>query len=69
VIYKALICLKSGNAVIFSPHPKAIKSILEAVRIVNDAAVRAGAPEGLISSIKTPTKEATEELMTHKDTT
>lgn len=67
VIYKALICLKSGNAVIFSPHPKAIKSILEAVRIVNDAAVRAGAPEGLISSIKTPTKEATEELMTHKD--
>lgn len=68
VIYKALISLKSGNAVIFSPHPKAIKCILETVRIVNDAAVRAGAPDGLVSCIKTPTKEATDELMSHKDT-
>lgn len=68
VIYKAEICLKAGNAVIFSPHPTAMKSIGEAVRIVSEAAVRAGAPAGIISCATLPSKQGTDELMRHKDT-
>ncbi len=68
VIYKAQICVKSGNAVIFSPHPSALKSIREAVRVVSEAALKAGAPEGLISCVSVPSKEGTDELMSHRDT-
>lgn len=68
VIYKALICVKAGNAVIFSPHPTAIKSISEAVRVVREAAEAAGAPAGLISCATLPTMEGTNALITSKDT-
>ncbi|CAM4141362.1 acetaldehyde dehydrogenase (acetylating) [Bacillus manliponensis] len=67
VIYKALIALKAGNAIIFSPHPMAAKSIIEAVSIMKKAAIQAGAPEGIIGCITIPTKEATDELMSHHD--
>ncbi|AOY75791.1 acetaldehyde dehydrogenase (acetylating) [Clostridium formicaceticum] len=67
VIYKTLIALKSGNAIIFSPHPNALKSILKTVEILNKAAVEAGAPEGLIHCMTMPTLEGTNELMKHKD--
>lgn len=68
VIYKTLIALKSGNAIVVSPHPNAKQCIIETVEILRKAAMDAGAPEGLISVIDLPTMEATAELMKHKDT-
>ena len=68
VIYKAMICLKGGNAVIFSPHPSAIRSIKEAVRIVKEAAESAGAPSGLISCAESPSIEGTDALIKNKKT-
>ncbi|MDP4127277.1 MAG: acetaldehyde dehydrogenase (acetylating), partial [Bacillota bacterium] len=66
-IYKALISLKAGNAIIFSPHPTAKNCILETVKVLTDAAMSAGAPEGIIGCISNPTIQATNELMKHKD--
>lgn len=63
VCYKALIALKSGNAIIFSPHPKAILCTLEAVKIVAEAAKRAGAPEGSVSCLTVPSLDGCRELM------
>ena len=68
VIYKALICAKAGNAVIFSPHPTAARSITEAVRVVREAAEAAGAPQGLISCATIPTMEGTSALIKSRDT-
>ena len=65
VIFKALIALKTRNAVIFSPHPRATKSTIEAARIVLDAAVKAGAPQDIIGWIDTPTIELTTQLIHH----
>lgn len=65
VMYKTLIALKGGNAIVFSPHPGAVKCILETVRILNEAAIKAGCPEGAISAVRTPTLQATKELMQH----
>lgn len=66
-IFKAIIAIKSRNAIVFSPHPTALKCTTEAIRLMHDAAVAAGAPQNIISSITTPSMEATNELMTHKD--
>lgn len=66
-IYKSLIALKSGNAMILSPHPAAVKSILETVRLINVTLDQLGMPKGLVSAISTPTLEATDALMKHKD--
>ena len=68
VIYKAMICLKAGSPVIFSPHPSALNCILETVNVLRRAAEEAGAPPGSISCIAHPTMEATRELMGHRDT-
>ena len=68
VIYKTLISLKAGNAIVVSPHPNAKKCIIETVNILKEAAYAAGAPEGLIGVIDIPTMEATAELMKHKNT-
>ena len=65
VIYKAMICMKAGNPIIFSPHPSAVNCILETVNVVRRAAESAGAPAGSISCITTPTLEATNTLMRH----
>ncbi len=65
VIFKALISLKAGNAVIFSPHPAALNCIAETVRLLNEAALKAGAPENLISCLGRPTLPGTNSLMTH----
>ena len=67
VIFKALIGLKAGNALVFSPHPTAVRCICETVRILNEAAVRAGAPEGLLNCLAIPTMGGTNALMTHRD--
>lgn len=50
VIYKALIALKAGNAIIFSPHRMALKSIIETVNIITEAAIEVGAPELLLDA-------------------
>jgi len=65
-IFKALIALKTRNAIIFSPHPRAKLCTAHAARIVLEAAVRAGAPEGIIGWIETPKLELTSHLMSHK---
>ncbi|MBQ8587373.1 MAG: acetaldehyde dehydrogenase (acetylating) [Oscillospiraceae bacterium] len=65
-IYKALICLKAGNPVVFSPHPKALCCTLEAVRILAAAAEQAGCPTGALSCLTMPTMEAVQELMKHE---
>ncbi len=67
VMYKALISLKSGNGVVFSPHPGARQCILDTVAVVQKAARQAGAPEGLIGVISEPTLEASQTLMKHRD--
>ena len=66
-IFKSLICLKTRNAIIFSPHPRAKKSTIAAAKIVLDAAVAAGAPADIIGWIDTPSLELTNMLMTHPD--
>lgn len=66
-IYKSLIALKAGNAIIFSPHPNAKNSIIEAVKILDEAAINAGAPEGIIGCMTIPTMEGTDELMKNND--
>lgn len=68
VIYKSIIALKSGNPIIFSPHPKALNCILETIKIIYKTAVDAGLPGGGISCISIPTIQATNELMKHKYT-
>ena len=67
-IYKALIGVKARNAVVMSPHPRAVKCIGEAVRVMAEAAVRAGAPKNLVLAMTDPTLEGTRELMHHKKT-
>ena len=63
VCYKALIALKSGNAIVFSPHPKAIVCTRKAAQIVAEAAERAGAPKGSVSCLSIPSLEGCKELM------
>jgi acetaldehyde dehydrogenase (acetylating) len=67
-IYKALISVKARNAIVMSPHPRAVKCTVEAGRILEDAAVAAGAPQGLINVMTTPTIDGTNALMRHRDT-
>jgi acetaldehyde dehydrogenase (acetylating) len=67
-IYKTLIALKAGNAIVLSPHPRARACSCETAAILATAAQRAGAPEGLVACIGTSTIEATNELMRHRRT-
>ncbi|MDU1414721.1 MAG: bifunctional acetaldehyde-CoA/alcohol dehydrogenase [Clostridium sp.] len=66
-IFKTLIALKTRNAIIISPHPRAKKSTIEAAKIVLDAAVKAGAPEGIIGWIDEPSIELSQEVMKEAD--
>ena len=68
-IFKALICLKTRNGVIFSPHPRAKNCTIEAARIVLEAAVKAGAPEDIIAWIDKPALELTAQVMANADLT
>ncbi len=65
VIYKALIALKAGNAIVFSPHPKAAKCTAQAAQIMAQAAEEAGCPAEAVSCLPVSTMEATQELMHH----
>ncbi|MBK3641269.1 MULTISPECIES: bifunctional acetaldehyde-CoA/alcohol dehydrogenase [Streptomyces] len=64
-VFKALIALKTRNPIIFAFHPNAQKCSREAARIVRDAAIAAGAPEGCVQWIEEPSMEATRLLMNH----
>ena len=66
-IFKSLIALKTRNALVFSPHPRAKKCTIAAAKVVLDAAVKAGAPEGLISWIDEPSVALSNALMKHPD--
>ena len=67
-IFKTLISLKTRNGIIISPHPRAKNSTIEAAKIVLEAAVKAGAPEGIIGWIDVPSLELTNTLMKSADT-
>jgi acetaldehyde dehydrogenase (acetylating) len=67
VMYKSLICLKAGNAIIISPHPGAKACIQETARIVIQAAKAAGAPDGIVQCVALPTPEGTAALLKHRD--
>ena len=66
-IFKSLITLKTRNAIIFSPHPRATKSTIEAAKVVLDAAIKAGAPKDIIGWINTPSMELSDALLHHPD--
>ena len=67
-IFKTLIALKTRNAIIISPHPRAKQSTIAAAKIVLDAAVKAGAPENIIGWIDVPSLDLTQEVMKNSDT-
>ena len=66
-IFKSLLSLKTRNAIIFSPHPKAKKSTVAAARVILEAAIASGAPEGIIGWIDEPSIELSQYLMKHDD--
>ncbi len=66
-IYKILISIKARCSVVLSPHPSAVKCITRVAEVMNEAASRAGAPQGAINWMTTVTLEGTQELMKHRD--
>ena len=66
-IFKALLALKTRNGIIFSPHPRAKNCTIAAAKIVLEAAVKAGAPEGIIGWIDVPSLELTNQVMKNAD--
>ena len=67
VCYKSIIALKAGNAIVFSPHPKAIDCTRKAVEIIAAAAEKAGAPRGCVASLSIPSLDGCQELMKAKE--
>lgn len=66
-IFKTMVCLKTRNGIIISPHPRAKKSTIAAAKVVYEAAVKAGAPEGIIAWIDVPSLELTNMAMKEAD--
>ena len=64
-IFKSLIALKTRNAIVFSPHPRATKSTIEAAKVVLEAAIEAGAPKDIIGWIDAPSMELSDALLHH----
>lgn len=67
VLFKCIMAIKTRNAVIFGPHPKAWRCCREAIRVMYDAAVKHGAPEGVFTCLEDPTIPDNNYLMRHKD--
>ena len=67
VCYKAMVALKAGNAIVFSPHPKAISCTRKAAEIVAQAAEAAGAPKGSVACLSIPSLDGCKELMSAKE--
>ena len=65
VIYKAMISIKAGNAIVFSPHPGAKECTIRAAQLMEQAILDAGGPKWAVSCISEPTMEAVEELLKH----
>lgn len=65
VIFKALLALKTRNGIVFCPHPTAKRCSVHAAQIILEAAIKAGAPEGIIGCIEEPTIELSTRLMQH----
>lgn len=63
IIFKSIIALKARNGIVFSPHPSALNCSMEAARLMHEAAVSAGAPEGIICCMSRPSMEGTDALM------
>lgn len=68
VCYKAMIALKAGNPIVFSPHPKAIVCTRKAAQIVAEAAEKAGAPKGSVACLSIPSMAGCQELMAAPET-
>lgn len=68
VLYKTLIALKSGNPIVFSPHPNARKCILRTVELAREAVAAVGGPVDAVNALSEPTVEGTRELMTSRET-
>lgn len=66
-IFKALLCLKTRNGCIFSPHPRAKKCTIHAAKVILDAAVEAGAPENIIGWITDPSMQLSSQIMKEAD--
>lgn len=66
-LYKAIISVKAGNSIVFSPHPNAKNCIFETIKVISEAAKRAGAPDGTISTLKLLTMQATDTLLKSRD--
>ena len=66
-IFKTLLALKTRNAIIISPHPRAKKCTIDAAKVVLEAAVEAGAPEGIIGWIDVPSLDLTNQVMREAD--
>jgi acetaldehyde dehydrogenase (acetylating) len=66
-MFKCIIAVKARNGIVVSPHPRAKNCTQEAVHVVQQAAISAGAPDGLIHCLSIPTNEGTNELMRHRD--
>jgi acetaldehyde dehydrogenase / alcohol dehydrogenase len=67
VLFKCIMAIKTRNAIVFSPHPNAWRCCAEAVRIMYEAAVKNGAPEGVFTCVESPTLPDNAYLMRHKD--
>jgi acetaldehyde dehydrogenase (acetylating) len=67
VMYKVLISIKSGNAVVISPHPSAQRCITETVRVIQGALAAAGAPEGIVGCVSLVSPQAVDTLLKHRD--
>ncbi len=67
VLFKCMAAVKSGNAIVCAPHPRAARCCARAAEVMADAAVKAGAPHGLVSCLSEVTLQATGELMRHPD--
>jgi len=65
-MYKILISVKAGNAIVCAPHPRAAECIYETAELMKEAAEKAGAPPNLVSSMSVSTIQGTQELMKHK---
>ena len=68
VCYKAMIALKAGNAIVFSPHPKALGCTLRAAQLAAEAAEKAGAPKGCVGCLTIPSMDGCRELMSAEQT-
>ena len=62
-MYKSIISIKAGNAIVISPHPNAKECIIKTAEIISRAAAEAGAPDGIIQCISLPSMEATDALL------